>query len=305
MNIGISPACPACGSCDTKQAFEKDGYQYYSCKSCATLFVWPRPTATEIADFYRFGSQKFGSSLCWDEGLESHGHVLYIWKSLLMQAENLCGKGPLLDIGCGTGSFLKFAKSLGRNELTGIEIVPEAAEIALKNKEIRVYNDDFLSCELPLRHFAVIALFDIIEHVIDAKDILERAFNLLKPGGALIIGTVNRQGFSLRMLGKRALTVCPPEHLTIFSRGGLVQLLNRTGFNVKFQRSASIYLREWVRFVAMNKLSQSRDDGYGKFRSGLFNSKMFIAAVKTADVILNAFNIGDELYFLAQKGEGP
>jgi SAM-dependent methyltransferase len=249
MESGINIACPACASCDTRQAFVKDGYLHYSCKSCSSLFVWPRPAPEEIADYYKSESKTISSALCWDKGMESHGHLLHVWRSLLASAESLCGEGPLLDIGCGTGSFLSLAKSLGWGDLVGVEIVPEAAEIAMKLKDAKIYNEDFSIAKFPEQHFAVITLFDFIEHVIDAKGLLERVFNLLKPGGAVIIGTVNRQGISMHMLGQRAFTICPPEHLTIFSEGGVLQLLKHTGFQVKSRRSASIYLREWLRFL--------------------------------------------------------
>ena len=207
----------------------------------------------------------------------------------------------MLDIGCGTGSFLSFAKGLGWQDLTGVEIAPEAAEIAQKLKTAKIYNKDFSSSQFPAQRFAVITLFDIIEHVTGAKGLLERVFKLLKPGGLVIIGTANRQGISMRILGQRALTVCPPEHLTIFSQGGALRLMKRTGFEVKSRHSVSIYLREWMRFIAPVRSSQSRDNDYGKSRANLSNSKAFIAVMKITDVVLNAFNLGDELYFLAQK----
>lgn len=42
-------ACPVCASSEREFAFEKNGYSYWDCQTCATLFVSPRPSASHCA----------------------------------------------------------------------------------------------------------------------------------------------------------------------------------------------------------------------------------------------------------------
>jgi uncharacterized protein YbaR (Trm112 family) len=47
---------------------------------------------------------------------------------------------------------------------------------------------------------------------------------------------------------------------------------------------------------------QERDKRYREERLKLTNSKVFITAMRAADFFLNITNLGDEIYFLCQKG---
>src|SRR5690348_5848075 len=44
--------CVACGSVDTAQAFEKEGFGYRQCRGCGTLYQAPRPTFEAFEKFY-------------------------------------------------------------------------------------------------------------------------------------------------------------------------------------------------------------------------------------------------------------
>ena len=52
--------CPACGSADLTNAFEKVGMQYVECGQCRSLFINPRPSDQKILDYYNKSSaEKF------------------------------------------------------------------------------------------------------------------------------------------------------------------------------------------------------------------------------------------------------
>ena len=81
-----------------------------------------------------------------------------------MQVEELSGRGPLLDLGCGTGQFLTFAYEQGWRELMGLELAPAAAATARKRVSAEIYVSDLTETSRGgalRRRF----LWDIIEHV--------------------------------------------------------------------------------------------------------------------------------------------
>lgn len=115
------------------------------------------------------------------------------------EAVNLAARANVrvLDVGCfdGVNTVLKFAPYTGVSQVVGIDPEPQAVI------EARALTDDarFSFCCMTLEDFASEAseLFDIVyfsqvlQHVPDAQAALCRAFQLLAPGGFVVVKTVD------------------------------------------------------------------------------------------------------------------
>ncbi|MEA5536084.1 class I SAM-dependent methyltransferase [Crocosphaera sp. XPORK-15E] len=296
------PICPLCKSKKAKLDFIKFNYSIFDCQSCKSLYVYPSPSSVELEQFYTSGDQEKLSQVCWTDVAESHKHVWDVWKEGLEYIEKQAGRGPLLDIGCGTGQFLVFAKQHGWTELKGIELNQRVAKIAGELSGGVIYTSELLKTSLPSASFSGIVLWDTIEHLNDIESALKEVFRLLKPGGVVLIGTVNRSGVSVRLLNKNALTVNPPEHLIFFTQKGMAQALKLAGFEVCKIWSFSIYLREWLNYFSKIKPSQkTEDDNDTDYRSKVNDSTAFLMLMKIANAFLKVTNLGDELVAIGQK----
>ena len=291
----MSPICPLCSSTDARPAFTKNGFDHFDCRHCRALYVSPRPRVDEIASFYRRDKGDAISNVCWSEDGSSHRHWRDTWRAILKDVETRAGRGPLLDLGCGTGQFLAFAHDEGWDELAGIELVPEAAARARERvpEPTAIHEGDLTEIALPANHFSVAFLWDVIEHAADVGALLSSVHGLLRPGGIAVFGTVHRSGVSLRARGERALTVSPPEHLTFFTRAGMSEAVTSVGFELVRCWSETIYLREWTRTQA--------DAEYTAWRSGATSGPLFRAAMKLANAGLRLANLGDELIAVARR----
>ena len=238
--------CPICLSKQARPAFLKFGYQLFECHFCHSLYVFPNPSFAQLSDYYNNNKEEGQalSTVCWTETLDSHRHVINVWKQCLDYIQNLSGHGSLLDIGCGSGQFLQFARTQGWSDLSGIELVSEIAEKARKLSGASIYTTDLLDNSFTKGSFDGIILWDVIEHLNNIQEVLQEAFCLLKPGGVIVISTVNRSGFSMRILNQNSLTVNPPEHLAYFTRKGMFESLSYAGFKIVKQWTFSIYIRE-------------------------------------------------------------
>lgn len=299
------PICPLCLTKESKLAFVKFQYANFHCHFCHSLYVYPTPESTELEEFYKSPEGEQLSTVCWTESADSHNHVWEVWQEALKYIEKMSGRGRLLDIGCGTGQFLEFARTQGWTDLTGIELVPEVANKARQISGAVIYTSDLIQASLPSESFSGIILWDVIEHLNNINLILAEVFRLLKPGGVVFIGTVHRHGFSMRLLGGNALTVNPPEHLTFFTRKGMNKVLQNAGFKVARQWSFSIYLREWIHFFSRFKIKKTQKNKTYKsetnYSYSLTKSKLFVVIMKIANAILRSANLGDEIVVLAQK----
>jgi len=98
----------------------------------------------------------------------------------------------LLDVGCGTGHWSSFFAGLGYR-VTGIDIAPgmiEVARAAVPECSFRIGD----VCELPFEEasFDVAASMATLEFIPDPATAVREMVRCVKPGGSLLIGTLNR-----------------------------------------------------------------------------------------------------------------
>ena len=139
-------------------------------------------------------------------------------------------KGKLLDIGCGTGDFLKMAQHF-KWDVLGIEPNDQAREIA-KEKGATT-----LSCLEDLdegydQSFNVITLWHVLEHVSNLDEYLKRIERLLVPGGTLIIAVPNYKSYDAQYYNSFWAAYDVPRHLWHFSQKSIKLLGQRFGFSL-------------------------------------------------------------------------
>lgn len=107
----------------------------------------------------------------------------------------------LLDVGAGGGLFLSLMRVSGAT-VFGIEPNPTritfaheryGLDLCSQTIEEPYWQDNYKA------YFDVITMWDVIEHVDSPVQLLENAYNLLKPGGFLCIDTPARDGFYYRI----------------------------------------------------------------------------------------------------------
>ena len=116
------PECPVCSGDDAVLSFSKDDYQHFHCRDCDALYLFPLPTEAQLSDYYVAQEEETRSSQCWEREEQDYRHYETIWDDALHTIERGAGRGPLLDVGCGGGQFLAYAKQRGWEEVEGIEM---------------------------------------------------------------------------------------------------------------------------------------------------------------------------------------
>jgi SAM-dependent methyltransferase len=308
--VEVEPRCPLCAD-GGRLAFAKDGFTHYQCRGCDSLFVEPVPSPAELADFYRRNDADQNSRLCW-EGGNRHAHAT--WARALAAAERLAGPGPLLDVGCGAGQFLAFARARGWMQLSGLELAPEAAAAARRASGAEVHEATLDGGDLPEGRFALVSLWDVLEHLPDPGQALGRLYRLLRPGGVLLLGVPHRHGITLRAFGARSLIVMPPEHLILPSRRGLLAATRRAGLEPVRAETTEVRLREWLdaarrwlrpgaRTVPPAPAEERAD--YLRLYGRVTGAGAFGLVQGAANVVLRATRLGDQLTLVLRRPIPP
>ena len=113
----------------------------------------------------------------------------------------------LLDIGCGGGLLSEPMRRLGA-QVTGADAAPRNIEIAISHARQQELEIDYkaTTAEAMLdtgERFDVVLNMEVAEHVADPADFLLSCSGLLKPGGIMIVATVNRtaKSYALAIVG--------------------------------------------------------------------------------------------------------
>ncbi len=152
--------------------------------------------------------------------------------SRLLRLAGLTGRpaGRVLDAGCGAGPGLRFFFSQG-SRVCGVDQSFYALQKAHQAvPEARLVQGD-LQSNLPFagRSFDLIVLADVLEHIAGAG-LLTQCYSLMRPGGALVVRTVNRWDVRRYWQGRRWSGVADPTHIHLYSPPELGRALRQAGF---------------------------------------------------------------------------
>lgn len=235
FNSFIETNCPACDNNDYNYEFEKIGFKYVSCNICATLFVNPRPGFESLKEFYlNSESTSFWINEFFKPVAEVRREKIfkpraeYISKIIVNGKNNVIG-----DIGAGFGLFLEeLKKLLPDNHFIAIEPSRDMAEICGK-KGFKVLDRCLENIEDMENSFDYLTAFELTEHLFDPGLFFNDIFKLLKPGGYVLLTTLNVYGFDMQTLWDKSKSIFPPHHLNFFNPKSISLLLNSSGFNIK------------------------------------------------------------------------
>jgi 2-polyprenyl-6-hydroxyphenyl methylase/3-demethylubiquinone-9 3-methyltransferase len=95
----------------------------------------------------------------------------------------------LVDLGCGAGLLTPFVTSLGYR-VVGVDLVPTSLNQA-RNHGVLPVQADVTAVPLADGCADAVSAGEILEHVRDPSTVVAEACRLLRPGGALVLDTIN------------------------------------------------------------------------------------------------------------------
>ena len=208
--------------------------QIVECRHCGLVYANPRWSVDDVMNAY---------SAVQDETYveERVGREL-TFRNHLHDMERVIGPADgraLLDVGAYIGVFVEAAAAAGWQS-KGVEPSQwAAAEAQRRGLDVRVGTLD--SVELDEESFDVVTMWDVIEHLADPAAELDRARRLLRPGGWLVVHTMDIDAPLSRLTGRRWPWLMD-MHLYYFSRHTLRRMLSEQGYKVVWDGAQGRYL---------------------------------------------------------------
>ncbi len=143
----------------------------------------------------------------------------------------------ILDIGCGSGDFMRTLNSQNYN-CEGLETSKFAGDIA-RSKGSTVWSLDLLEfAKSNLDDFDLLTMWDFIEHVENPYHYFLAASRILKRNGFLVIKTPNINSLEFDIFGGSFHSL-KLEHLHYFSIKSIEAFLSKAGFKLILEKRIS------------------------------------------------------------------
>ncbi len=194
----MSANCPACQS-NSEILFNKQGYDYYQCQTCKTVFI---PGGLDQINYPVGGEHEEGRN-------EKENHLR------MDRFVALVGKyAKILDWGAGHGLLVKDCKERGLDAV-GYD----------------KYNPDF--DKLPDGKFHLISLVEVVEHLHSGFPEIETIYDKLVEGGIVYFETSFPDVAEQEGIPLNEFFYFSPQHghCTVFSHAGLDIMMKAKGFS--------------------------------------------------------------------------
>ena len=232
----MSKNCPWCDSENNHQFLElkdyfltQENFEILECNECKLLFTSPCPAPDKIGSYYK--SEDYLS-----HNEEKKGLFAKIYNKVkkinIKNKFNIATNGQqpkaksLLDIGCGVGDFLLYAKENGC-DITGIEPSEDARKIAEKKLDCKILPPEELQ-NIPDNSFDIVTMWHVLEHVADLKTEIHHLQRILKKDGRLILALPNYKSYDAEYYKDKWAAYDVPRHLSHFSQTSIKNIFKET-----------------------------------------------------------------------------
>ena len=216
----------------------------------------------------------------------------------LAKAEGLVGRGRLLEVGAGSGAFVRVA--LARGWKVDATEVSESGLQALRATGATVFAGDLGSGNYRDAQFDLVVSVEVIEHLPAPLDHVREMWRVTRPGGLLVLTTPNFNGLSRRYLGIR-WRVIDPEHLGYFTRLTLLRLLRDVGYKSVRVRARSLDVLSWRRCSGPGEIARFDPHASARLRDTVEGSRGLRFSKAIVNAALQVTGLGDSLLAWARR----
>ena len=225
-----------CPSCESKNitfvlkakdhTVSNEEFEIWQCNICTLRFTQSIPGKEQIVAYYK--SENYISHSDTNKGLVNflyhkvRKRTLVVKRKLIEKSAGI-SNGEILDIGCGTGSFLHSMQQAGW-KITGLEPDETARDKAKELYGLIVQSPEVLF-QLPPSTFDVITMWHVLEHVHELKGYVKQIRRLLKPNGRLLVAVPNYTCYDQYVYKQYWAGYDVPRHLYHFSPDAMINLL--------------------------------------------------------------------------------
>lgn len=273
------------------EALEEYSSQYYVCTKCHTLV-----TKYDVNDsVYKVADEEsdlYGENY-WEKGMLElsgqpslsalvdvylRGRVPYWTENVLKYAKF---EGRVAEVGCGLGQLQYVLKKIGYQQLA-YELSPEICQYMKDTLDVSVHCGPFERNEQP---YDAILAFDLFEHLLEPEEFLSVCADSLQTDGVLMMqmpcydATLSYDEMLIQKPRFKG-HLKPEQHLYLFSRESITEILHEHGFlNVIFEPAYFGDDYDMFLVASKGKLCQNTKDEIDEYLNCQKNGRLVKAII--------------------------
>jgi len=202
------------------------------CLGCGLIFLSPRLDPPSLGEIYKLWYSYAYQAIFENAALLAQREYEFKHYHFPLLRKVISATGRLLDVGCGSGIFLRIAREAGW-ETHGIELDPSATQWARDNYQLAVRCGTVDTALREGEQFDAITLFDYLEHTASPGSDLDQLIRHLSPGGVLCIRVPNQAGLQSHFMDAHWINYIS-NHLSYFTSDVLSHALSKRGLIVEY-----------------------------------------------------------------------
>lgn len=220
--------CLICFSMDVRTRDQVDGHVIRECARCKCRYLSMVPTAEAIerTRLLRLDRAREMEEIAPPARRARERTVRRRAKRIL----KLVPEGSrVLEIGARSGELGVLLRD--RVRYSGIELDRASTEAARAAglDVVRASLVEFVNLQAA---YDAVVMYDVVEHLPNPHDAVARIRELVRPGGFLVLTTPDTESLTALVCGQRWSAHKVPEHIVLYSRTALVELLENSGFEI-------------------------------------------------------------------------
>jgi SAM-dependent methyltransferase len=219
--------------------FNNKIFKYYNCENCNSFNVFPNPTQDDFKKMYGEDDHTYLKGLTgkikYNFNYPFANHQGYQIKFLNQIKDKLKNKS-LLDYGCGSGFYMKYAEQLGAN-VSGIEFDDKFVNLLKTKTDFKIHTFENAIIEFENKTFDFIHLGHVLEHLTNPASIIMDLKKFTHQNTLFLIDGPLEQNYCLhrfyvdlgsKLKGKKYRNAIP-QHLTLTNQQSQLSFFDSAG----------------------------------------------------------------------------
>jgi len=242
------------------------------------------------ADYYAY--QNNFSRNSWKKVIKS-----LLWVRVGTRDPRFGAPGRMLDLGCGSGWFLREMRDKGW-DVYGVEINSSAAQLGRDQAGLKIHAGTLSQTNFPPSFFDYVRANHSFEHLTCPGETLREIGRIMRPGGRLLIGVPNVASLNARIFRQYWWYLGAPVHPFTYSVKTLSGFLEKYQFEILKVE----YNSDYSGILGSVQIWLNRENRRKSTEGAAINNPILKILFHWIAKCVDLFRVGDAIEIVATKG---
>lgn len=297
----------------------RDTHNYFECANCACLQIVEVPENIQeyypSEDYYSYDAVKPVGGIK-GKLIRNRDRFAATGKGIIgslmhqiqphdklpsLQHANINLDSKILDVGCGAGHLLHSMKEAGFKNILGID--PFNTEDIKYDNGLTIVKNSIheLAANANDEGWDLVMFNHSYEHVYDQVEVLEKTWDILKPGGICMIRIPTVTSWAWRHYSENWVQLDAPRHFFLHSIQSIHILAEKTGFKLEDVVYDSFAFQSWGSEQYKQDIALHDENSYAINPDKSPFTKEDIQSFTEHSKVLNKSKAGDQAAFYLKK----